>query len=460
MTTRLPRFSILAAAGVLSLGAAVVSGQLSAPFAVSHRHPAIDYWRRAPEGPIADLERRIAAGEATLRFEGRAGFLKSVLDSLNVPVESQLLVFSKTSLQGALISPDNPRALYFNDTVAVGWIRDTKMLEIAAQDPEQGTIFYTLAQNPDTTPKFTRNAACLSCHNTTATLEVPGFFVGSVHPDEAGMPLYAPVYEVDHRTPLELRWGGWYVTGRHGSARHMGNAVVAGDADFTTLVTDANQNVETLAGRVNLDGYLSTHSDIVALMVLEHQMRMANLFTRLGWEARIDSPEGRAIAAQQSLVPLPSDNRVIAATRTKAEDVLALTARPLDDAVSEIVDYMLFVDEAPLAGRIEGTTGYASVFQRQGPRDAKGRSLRDLDLNTRLMRHPCSYMIYTPAFDRIPDAARNAIYKRLWDVLSGRDQSPIYKQKLPLADRQAIVEILRETKAGLPDYFQPKAVTP
>jgi hypothetical protein len=240
----------------------------------------------------------------------------------------------------------------------------------------------------------------------------------------------------------------------------MGNAVVAGDADFTTLVTDANQNVDTLAGRVNLEGYLSTHSDIVALMVLEHQMRMANLFTRLGWEARIDSPEGRAIAAQQSLVPLPSDNRVIAATRTKPEDVLALTARPLDDAVSEIVDYMLFVDEAPLAGRIEGTTGYASVFQRQGPRDAKGRSLRDLDLSTRLMRHPCSYMIYTPAFDRMPDAARSAVYKRLWDVLSGRVQSPIYKQKLPLADRQAIVEILRETKAGLPDYFQPKAVTP
>ena len=457
---RIATFPVLAAASLLTFGASVVAGQLSAPFSVSHRHPVIDYWSRQPQGAVADLDRRLRAGEIALRYEGRSGYLKSVLDALNIPVESQVLAFSKTSMQGFLINPSNPRALYFNDAVAVGWVRDSKILEIAAQDPEQGTIFYTLSQDPDTAPKFTRNAACLSCHNTTATLEVPGMFVGSVHPDAEGMPLYAPVYEVDHRTPLELRWGGWYVTGRHGTARHMGNAVVADEADFTTLVSDRNQNVESLAGRVDLDGYLSTHSDIVALMVLEHQVRMANLFTRIGWETRIDTPEARSLAASAQLTPLPSDERVIAATRTKSEAVAALTARPLQAAAAEVVDYLLFVDEAKLAAPVQGTSDFAAVFQRQGPRDRQGRSLRDLDLRSRLMRYPCSYMIYTPAFDRIPGAAREAIYQRLWEVLSGRDESDSYKRALPLADRRAIVEILRETKAGLPDYFQPAAVRP
>jgi hypothetical protein len=457
---RIATFPVLAAASLLTFGASVVAGQLSAPFSVSHRHPAIEYWSRPPEDPVADLDRRLRAGEVALRFEGRSGYLKSVLEALNIPVESQMLAFSKTSMQGYLIGPSNPRALYFNDTAAVGWVRDSKILEIAAQDPEQGTVFYTLPQNPDAAPKFTRNAACLSCHNTTATLEVPGLFVGSVHPDAEGMPLYAPVYEVDHRTPLELRWGGWYVTGRHGSARHMGNGVVADGADFTTLVTDKNQNIETLSGRVDLDGYLSPHSDIVALMVLEHQMRMTNLFTRIGWEARIGTPEARALAAKAQLTPLPSDERVIAATRTTPEAVAALTTRPLKEAAAEVVDYMLFVDEATLTAPVKGTTEFASVFQRQGPRDREGRSLRELDLRSRLMRYPCSYMIYAPAFDRIPAAARDAIYRRLWEVLSGSDKSGSYTRALTPDHRRAIVEILRETKAGLPDYFQPAAVLP
>ncbi|MCC7418233.1 MAG: hypothetical protein IT176_13925 [Acidobacteria bacterium] len=454
MSMRRALFPLFAGAGLLlHAAAAVFSAQLSAPFSAASRHPAIDYWRRPPHDPVADLDRKVRAGDVALKYEGETGYLRSVLDALGVPVESQLLVLSKTSFQARLISPANPRALYYNDQVAVGWVRGGDLIEFASQDPEQGTIFYTLVDNPDRPPKFVRNAACLSCHIATTTLEVPGLFAGSVHPGEDGMPLYAPVYEVDHRTPLELRWGGWYVTGRHGAARHMGNAVVADDADFTTLVQDGNQNVASLVGRVDLAGYLSPHSDIVALMVLEHQMRMVNLFTRMGWEARIATPEAKALAANAVLAPLPDDEGLIAATRTRTEDLAALTSRPVDEMAREVVDYMLFVDEAKLSGRIEGTSRFADVFQAGGPRDRKGRSLRQLDLATRLMRYPCSYMIYTPSFDRLPEAARDAVYRRLWEVLSGSESSAIYAQKLPLADRQAIVEILKDTKPGLPDYF-------
>jgi hypothetical protein len=455
---RAPRFLLLAA--LLAGSTAGVVAQLSAPFSVAHRHPAIDYWGRAPDGPAAELDRKLRTGEITLTSEGQTGFLKSVLDALKVAVESQVLVFSKTSFQGHLIGPANPRALYFNDSVAVGWVRGSDVLEFASVDPEQGAVFYTMRQKTDETPKLTRNAGCLSCHVTTSTMEVPGMFAGSVHPGADGMPLYAPVYEVDHRTPLELRWGGWYVTGRHGAARHMGNGTVQDEDDFTTLVQDRNQNVETLTGRVDLDGYLSPHSDIVALMVLEHQMHMANLITRIGWESRIDTPEARQLLSTQYIAPIPSDEHVIAATRTKPEMLAELKARPRTDAARELVDYMLFVDEATLTDPVEGTSDFAAVFAKQGPRDAQGRSLRDLDLGSRLMKYRCSYMIYSPAFEHLPADARDAIYARLWEVLSGHDAAEKYRKMLPHAERRAIVEILRDTKADLPAYFQPAGVKP
>jgi hypothetical protein len=105
---------------------------------------------------------------------------------------------------------------------------------------------------------------------------------------------------------------------------------------------------------------------------------------------------------------------------------------------------------------VKGGSGFAEAFTAKGPRDAQGRSLRDLDLRRRLFKYPCSYMIYTPAFDGLPAAAREAVYSRLWEVLSGREKQPRYKV-LSLQDRQAIVSILRETKRDLPSYFQPVA---
>jgi hypothetical protein len=409
----------LVIAGVFWLGTVgAVAGQLQHP-TLLRNHPAIGYTTVPTRDAVSELNRKLKSGEVTLVSHGRSGYLESVLAALKVPVESQVLVFSKTSFQAPRINPLNPRAIYFNDTVSVGWVRGGEVLEFAAQDPTQGTLFYTLSQHADGVPQFERNDACVSCHAGEATHFVPGMFVGSVFPGRDGTTMYGPAYTTDHRSPFAIRWGGWYVTGTHTASRHMGNAIATDATDLAAMVTPQTVHVTNLAGRFDMDGYLSPHSDLVALLTLEHQAKMLNLFTRIGWEARIGAKE---------------------------------SGRTLAEAAEEVVDYMLFVDEAPLPGPITGTAKYAERFMAEGPRDRAGRSLRDLSLETRLLKYPCSYLIYSQPFEAMPATAKAAVYARLWEVLSGQEKDPIYA-KLTAADRQAIVEILRETKDDLPAYF-------
>jgi len=405
-----------------SLAGRVIGGQ-TGTFEVTPEHPAIRYSTRETTDVVAALNRRLQAGELQLVFDGPRGYLKSVLDTLNVPVASQTLVFSETSLQYELINAANPRALYFNDQLAVGWVRGAGSLELAAQDPQQGVVFYTLDQKPATTPQFTRSQRCLECHQNSFTGNVPGTVVMSMLPLSDNLNEYARGWYVDHRTPIEDRWGGWYVTGGKVPRAHLGNVPVYHvERSYTRLAVAPT--LSSVSGKFDTTGYLSPHSDVVALLVLNHQVHMTNLLTRLGWEARIANPQDTSGGAR-----------------------VRETAR-------ELVDYLLFVDEAPLSAAVSGTSGFAEQFSDTGPRDKKGRSLRQLDLERRLFRYPCSYMIYTAAFDALPVAAREAVYTRLWEVLSGRDKDPSYA-RLSAADRQAIVEILRDTKPGLPDYFAP-----
>jgi len=421
----------------LSVSAVTAFGDLEGMFQGGLNQPAIEYGKRPLKDPVAELSRRIEEGKVQLQFEPGSGYLRSVLRALNVPVESQLLVFSKTNKFERFTNPHNPRAIYFNDSVTVAWIRGLPSLEVATQDPQQGVIFYALNENPldqmlRTFPgrqtRFRRDDRCLFCHHGVLTLGVPGMTVRSVFPESDGSPMGRPDYSPDHRSPLEQRWGGWYVTGKHGSMRHMGNAVVTNSDKPESMVTAASLNVESLAGKFDPEGYLSPHSDIVALMVFEHQMYMVNLFTRVGWEIRASAhAEGKPDA-----------------------DLLR-------DTANELVDYLLFIDEPPLTSKIQGASGFSEKFAAMGPRDSQGRSLRQFDLEHRLMRYPCSYMIYTEAFDGLPPEARQAIYKRMWQILSGQILSEKEKGKkyarLSLADRRAIVEILRETKKDLPAYF-------
>jgi hypothetical protein len=395
--------------------------------AVTIDHAAIQYMTRPTRDAVAELNRKIQAGQAKLAFDGRLGYLRSVLAALDVPIESQTLVYSPTSVQAEHISETTPRALYFNDTVAVGWVNEGEVLEVAALDPEQGEIFWTLSQKPQPQPQFVRSRQCLECHLSDSTSGVPGLLVMSTLPLSDNQNEYAQGWAVDDRTPIEDRWGGWYVTGARVPARHLGNVQV-NHAPRSYVRATVAPVLATVAGKVGTGSYLTPYSDVVSLLILNHQARMTDLLTRLGWETRVAAHNAGGQAAS-----LPPRVR---------------------EAANDVVDYMLFVDEANLSAAVSGSSGFAETFSKRGPRDSKGRSLRDLDLGHHLLRHRCSYMIYTPAFDALPAPARQAVYARLWDILSAKEHDKRYGQ-LPLTERAAIIEILRDTKKGLPDYFQP-----
>ncbi len=383
-----------------------------------------------PTDPVAALIQKIENGSVQLAFDPLTGYLPAVLKALDIPVESQMAVFSKTSVQAQRIQTSNPRVLFFNDAVTVGWVRGG-FVELASHDPRLGLVFYALDQSSShyqersasATPvsPFTRREDCLYCHMNSATLGVPGMLLRSVFPSSSGVPLeHTPQYNTEIRVPFEKLWGGWYVTGNSGPAAHMGNLVAADDSHPESILEHGPVHLDSLEAKCPRNTRLTPYSDIVALMVFEHQTRMTNLITRAGWDARLGNPSR--------------------------------------ETVNELVDYMLFTGEAPLKGEIEGTSGFAEVFASRGPRDSQGRSLRDLSLRGRLMRYPCSYMIYGEAFEALPDSFKDAIYRRLWQILSGEETSGAYSH-LSREDRGAIVEILRDTKPGLPSYFRTGPIT-
>jgi len=395
------------------------------PLTVPLTSPAIGYFTRSTSDVVAQLNRRLEEGTARLAFDDRSGYLPAVLAALRVPVESQMLVMSKTGVQALYTEPSNPRAILFNDVVAVGYIRGAPLLELAVQDPQQGVLFYTLDQKVQETPRFERPSACVRCHQVYSTLHVPGMLSRSSFIARDGLSLgQFGAYDIDDRTPFGKRWGGWYVTGTHGSMRHMGNAIGTGTGDQQAAISDRTLNRTSLDGLFDAHGYASAQSDIVALMVFAHQSHMTNLITRVGWEAR-----------------LSSQDRPIDVTRA-----------PLRDAVDELVDYALFIDEQPLAAPVRGTTRFAETFAALGPVDTHGRSLRQLDLEHRLFRHPCSFMLYSPAFRALPDPVRHAIYDRIWTILSGREADAKYARLSP-DDRSTVLQILRDTLQDLPEQY-------
>ena len=280
--------------------AAARLGQLGTrPFAGSLEHPAIAYATRPMRDPVAGLNRRIESGEVRLSADPDHGYLRAVLDALQIPVESQMLVFSKTGIQGTATSPRNPRALFFNGAVVAGYIRGAPMIEFAAHDPHQGVVFYTLGQ-PQTAQgrlEFVRrDEACLRCHLSFNSLDVPGLLARSVFTAPDGRAMFQlGSFLIDHRSALDQRWGGWYVTGTHGSMRHMGNATVTNPDEPSSMITDRTLNVESLEGRFDTRGYLSSSSDIVALMVFEHQAHMMNLPRGLGGTYALPSTKGASI---------------------------------------------------------------------------------------------------------------------------------------------------------------------
>jgi hypothetical protein len=414
---------VLAGAGM------VLRAQRSGAFMGSADDPAINYAKSPLNNAVVEVNRRLQDGRLRFAFDGRSGFLQSALEALQLQVDSQLLVFSRFSLQGRRINEQNPRAIFFNDRVALGWVRGGDLIEVAAHDESAGIVFYTLDQRSGaaTTPlQFKRAFECLGCHVTGDTLGVPGFLMFSStreeHPEVPSVPR-----PIDQRDALKLRFGGWFVTGSAGSTPHMGNEAAALDGR-------RSRELSSVDGLFDPAGYRAMSSDIVAHLVFTHQAGMTNLLTRASWEARAADP----------LLHPPF---------TAAPEREASITAIMSGVAREVVDYMLFIDEARLTDRVRGASGFAERFSANGPRDAKGRSLYQLGLAGRLMKYPCSYLIYSPAFDALPPRVKDPIYRRLWDVLSGREQEARYRSALSLADRQAIVEILRSTKKDLPTYF-------
>lgn len=417
--------------GVLTIGVPSLRG--SSRFAARGRADST-----VTHDAIARLQARIDGGEVVLAHDSTLGFLPALLRALDIPASSQGLVFSRTSLQTDKIAPWSPRAMYFNDDVYVAYVRESAFLEIAAVDPKAGAVFYTLSQQPGKRPVFAREGGtCLMCHQSRGTGNVPGFMVRSTIADRNGYPVVG-VHEglTTDETPVRERFGGYYVTGTHGSSGRAASGH-AGNVHAPVLsheVTDKQAYRHSfdvgsesarldLAGKFDPSTYLAASSDIVALMVLVHQANVHNM---------------------------------IASVHEASRDV-DLTDNPvpvrLQTAVEQLVRGLLFVNEAKLDGPMRGTTSFAKDFARHAVRDAKGRSLRDFDLERRLFRYPLSFLVYSESFDALSPVAHREVYRRLREILTGADKSATFAE-LEAGDRAAILEILDATK---PDFRATKS---
>lgn len=417
------------------IGLAMAQFSLTAIAQDSFDLPPIRYSESQSQDPVAVLQRKLASGEVVLDRDPQFGVLPSLLKQLEVPVESQVLVFSKTSLQIHKISPTNPRALYFNDSVYIGYVPGSSILELAANDPALGAVFYTLEIDPkvdegqEGTVSETKQLVelvrdrgqCLSCHATTRTENVPGYLVRSIYPDSSGRPRTGTSsYTTDYRSLFENRWGGWYVTGTHGQMRHLGNLFALDRNDPQKVDMDAGANQSKLPARVRPNLHLEPHSDLVALMVLEHQIRVHNLITKANYETR------QAIAMDESM------NKALGrAPEYRSES----TQRRIQASATALADAILLQGESPLSDRVQGTSRFAETFAAKGPWDSQNRSLRQLDLQTRLFRYRLSYLVYTPEFQQLPEEVLRPVKARMNQTLSS-------------AEYQAEREILQSTLPG------------
>lgn len=382
----------------------------------------LQYSKTQPSNRISKLMEDLAKGKIPWKYEDEKEYLKALLEHLNISESSQVLVFSKTSMQVQHISPRNPRAIYFNDDTYVGWIHGSSLVEISTNDPKLGAAFYTLRMT-SSAPRFRQETyQCLGCHATTMTKGVPG------HTVRSGFPNYDGIFDVkreafvtDESSDFKERWGGWYVTGDHGDLRHMGNAYLRSG----TLDTLRNGNRQSLDEFFATSNYLTPHSDIQALMVLEHQTQMHNTFTRADFSVR-------------SILHEHAD---------QDESERAFQLRMI---AKDVVDRLLFCKEFALSTPITGSSEFAQSFVARGPADSNDRSLREFDMRTRMFKYPLSYLVYSEAFDALQPVLRIEVCQQLRQILDGENQTSEYSH-LTKELRQQIREIVLATK---PDILQ------
>lgn len=401
-----------------------------------YEYPVIGYSGKPVNNRIARLQKRIERGEVHLQYQAPRGYLDSLLKALQIDTSSQILVFSKTSLQVEWIKADTPRAIYFNDDTFVAWVQGSGLLEMVSFDGSLGPVFYTLDNHGATSPGFDREVLrCLACHDkfSLAGGGVPLLLIASSPVDVNGLLLGNSIsIPVSDETPIAQRWAGWYVTGESDQQPHLGNLLVHSEKEFPRGATFKAHNTDSLEGLLDTTPYPTAKSDVVALLVMEHETTVYNLMTRVNFKARTllsrESPGNESSDPWDSLQP-------------QTRQAIRRMAEPL-------VQAMLFANAAPIAGRIRGSAGFDTQFESLGPRDPLGRSLRDLQLQGRLFKYPLSYLVYSDAFDALPLCARQFIYRRFAEILEGRDQSAAFAHLSP-QDRSAVAQILAATK---PDF--------
>jgi hypothetical protein len=397
-------------------------------------YPVMRYGRAATHNAIAHLQQRLAAGEVKLTWSAPRGYLDSLLKALAIDPSSQALVYSKTSLQTGSINAATPRALYFDTETYVGYVQGSGNLELGTMDSELGQVFYVLPNRDAPVPAIQRETVtCLACHDTYEMSGggVPRFLLMSSYVSIHGDQLtHEDNILTTDETPIESRWGGWYVTGHTGKQVHVGNILVTDVQQLVKLDSVRRGNIDMLDDLFDTKPYLTDKSDVVALLVLQHQVTVQDLLTRANFEVR----------------------QALAQTGNKPDALSAKRRDELHGYLDDLAKAMLFADAAPYTDSIRGNSGFDAWFQKQGIKDSQGRSLRDLDLQVRLFRYPLSYLVYSPAFDALPEYARDYVFGRFVSVLQGREHSPDYAF-MSDADRHATLQILTATKPAFAQYL-------
>lgn len=404
------------------------------------------YWTAPPRDPVSRLQADLRSGAFRLPHESGPEALRALLDYFGISPASQVLVFSKTSAQNARISPAHPRAIYFSDDLYLGWVQDGGM-EILSFDPHLGALCYYVDlphHAPGEEAFITRPAFCMDCHVQPSTGGVPGGLVRSVFPGPDGLPFFqAGGHRVDHSTPLAHRWGGWYVTGSAGNQIHQGNSLAEETAGGDVILRSMSQ--PSGAPLSQLDSLIDAHpypggsqSDILALMVLEHQIQLHNLLNSANFLIRKLHYQSSQIRASQGEPPL-----------TAPEGSLA---KALHSQARRIVEALLFKDEFAMEqDGIQGAAAYEEAFIRNRLCGRDGRSLKDLRLHERLFKHRCSYTIYSQPFAALTPWLKTEVYRQLLQSLE-QPGGTTSSAHLGAKERQRILQILLDT---IPELSQP-----
>jgi hypothetical protein len=396
---------------------AIASAEEKPVRAIDYKAPPHNYWEREPHDVFSELLKKMASGEVKLDTSEEKSFVRSILAALDVPVSSQLLVYSATSMQSERINARNPRALYFNEDVYVGVVPGG-LVEVISIDPELGGVFHVFDYpRPGVMPRVERATKCFNCHATNATQRLPGLIAESVAPlPNGGSYESYRGKEQGHQIPLAIRFGGWHVT----SAKPFGPTK---EGAYAQTTANGVRIVRIKPGEMSdLGKHLMATSDILPNLVHEHQLGFDNRIIQAAYLGREMEVKGGALSASDEAL--------------------------LNDKARELVRYVLFADEAKLPpGGIVGNPQFSKDFARNKKAIANGASLKDFDLKTRMFKYRCSYMIYTPQWQKMPSIVKTRIYAGMKAALSGKTRDFAY---LPAEERLGIVAILRETLPDLP----------